>query len=113
MKTIDHTLYLEFSELAECGVSENTIWKASERKSPSWNIIQHPDDRRKILIGFEMLRQDYKEKVIARYGNPYEYVAKGPIRNMVLGDLEAEKFFLAYRYDGDKKLPEERIRQYT
>lgn len=113
MKFVDQSLYLELPELTDCGISTNTIWKASERKSASWDIITHPDDGRKILIGFEKLRQDYKEKVIARYGNPYEYIAKGPIRNMVVPDMAAELFYLSYRYDGDKKLPEERVRQYT
>lgn len=113
MKFLDQTLYLEFSELIDCGISENTVKKASERKSPSWDIIAHPDDGRKRLIGFEKLREDYKVKVTARYGNPYEYFAKTPIRQMVIHDLEAEKFYLGYRYDGDKKLPEERVRQYT
>ena len=113
MKIVDHSLYLELPELTDCGISTNTIWKASERKSASWDIITHPDDGRKILIGYEKLRQDYKEKVIARYGNPYEFVAKGPIRNMVVPDMAAEVFFLSYRYDGDKKLPEDRVRKYT
>lgn len=113
MKFVDTTLYLELSELTDCGISQNTIMTASSRKSAAWEIISHPDDGRKILIGFEKLRDDYKAKVMARYGNPYEYVAKGPIRNMISRDLEAEKFYLSYRYDGEKKLPDERVRQYT
>jgi len=113
MKIVDQQLYLELAELTDCGISVNTVWKASERKSSSWDIIEHPDDGRKILVGFEKLREDYKIKVQARYGNPYEYVAQAPIRNMLMRDLEAEKFFLSYRYDQEKKLPEERVRQYT
>lgn len=113
MKIIDQNLYLEVSELTDCGISQHTVWKASERKSSSWNIITHPDNGLKILVGFEALREDYKVKVTARYGNPYEYVAKSPIRNMVTHDPEAEKFYLGYRYDGDKKLPEERVGHYT
>src|ERR1700754_4477176 len=90
MKLLTNKIYLEVSELSDCGISINTIKKASERKSSSWEIMDHPDDGRKILVGYDNLRQDYKEKVIARYGNPYEFVAKGPIRNMVVADMAAE-----------------------
>lgn len=113
MKFVDNCLYLDLAELTDCGISENTIQTASSRKSASWDIIPHPEDGRKILIGFEKLREDYKAKVFARYGNPYDYFAKAPIRSMIVRDLEAEKFFLQYRYDGEKKLPDERVRQYT
>jgi len=113
MKLLTNKLYLELIELVECGISGNTVWKASERKSVSWDIIQHPDDGRKILVGYDQLKEEYKIKVRARYGDPYNYVAKAPIYQMIVSNLEAEQFFLSYRYEGNKMLPEERVRQYT
>ncbi|KAA2245522.1 hypothetical protein F0L74_06065 [Chitinophaga agrisoli] len=102
MKLIDNILYMELPELVECGIKENTIWHASSRKSPSWQIIDDPADRRKVLIGYEKLKDQYKDMVIARYGNPYEHMAKQPIRDMVTKDLKAEAVFLAYRYGPNK-----------
>lgn len=112
MKLIDTILYLEFPELVNCGVSENTIWTAKKRKSPSWCFIDDPEDKRKVLIQYEKLKEDYKTKVIARFGNPYEYMAKMPIRNLVKWDDKAEEFYLAYRYDG-KPLSVEHVKKYT
>ncbi|SEW02268.1 hypothetical protein SAMN05428988_1346 [Chitinophaga sp. YR573] len=113
MKLIDNILYLEFSELVICGVSENTLWKAKERNSSSWHMINDPADKRRVLIGYEKLKDAYKELVKARFGNPHEYIAKEPIRKMVTRDQEAERFFLAHRYGDNKSLPVEHVKKYT
>lgn len=113
MKLIDNILYLEFAEMVECGVSENTLFKAKQRNSPSWSIINDPDDKRKVLIEYEKLKDDYKRKVEARFGNPYEYVAKLPIRKLVKWDDKAEEFYLAYRYAENKPLPIEHVKKYA
>lgn len=113
MKLIENTLYLEFAELVDCGISSNTILHAKRRKSPSWGFIDHPEDRRKILIEYEKLKEDYKRKVEARFGNPYEYVAKMPIRQLVKWDDKAEEFYLSYRYDENKPLPIEHVKKYA
>ena len=113
MKLIDSRLYLEFNDAIACGIKENTLNKASQRKSPSWCFIDDPADKRKVLIDFEMMMPQYKELVKARFGNPYEYLVKEPIRKMVTKDLEAEKFFLSYKYDDNKSLPIETINNYT
>lgn len=114
MKLIDSKLYLEWGEMVECGCSENTLKKANQRNSNSWEFLQDPDDRRKVLIGYDNLRKEYKDKVQARFGkNPYDYMAKQPIRNLVKYDEKAENFYLAYRYDGEKTLSPEHVRKYT
>jgi len=113
MKLIENVLYIEFAELIECGVSSNTILAAKKRKSPSWNFIDDPHDKRKVLIEFEKLKDEYKKKVEARFGSPYEYMAKMPIRNMVKWDDKAEEFYLAYRYGENRPLPIEHVKKYT
>lgn len=111
MKIINDTLYLEFSEMIEAGVSENTIRSAKLRNA--WSFIPDPQDKRKVLIDYEALRLNYKKQVQERYGDPYDYVAKTPIRNMVKPDFKAEEFYLQYRYDDNKALPVEHRKKYT
>src|SRR5690348_16453674 len=105
MKIIDGILFLEFNEAVDSGISESSISKASYRNSPSWHIIDDPDDKRKILIGYEKLSPHNKEKISNRFGSPYDYMAKQPIRRMMIMDIEAELFYRKYRYDVDKILP--------
>ncbi|HCN82507.1 MAG TPA: hypothetical protein DIT07_02650 [Sphingobacteriaceae bacterium] len=113
MKIIAEKLYLEFSEMVQAGVQENTIRLAKHRNSSSWNIIDDPADKRKVLIEYEALRLNYKKDVQARYGDPYDYVAKDPIRKLVKPDFKAEEFFLQYRYDDNKVLPIDHRKKYT
>lgn len=112
MKIIDNKLFIEWSEMIEAGIKEDTLKKSSYRKSPSWHFIKDPQDNRKVLIGYEELRDSYKEKINRLFGNPYDYLAKAPIRKLVTTDFEAEQFFHQYRYDGDKFLPVEHRKKY-
>ncbi len=113
MKLIDNILYLEFTELVDCGVNEEAIKKAKLRKSASWLFLNDPEDNRRVLIGYEKLGTSYKDKVNARFGNPYHFVACQPIKNMVKWDEQAQQFFLDYRYDENKCLPKEHVDKYT
>jgi hypothetical protein len=113
MRNIDNTLFLEWREGVECGFSENTLKNAKLRNSPSWHFMNDPDDKRRVLIGYEKLNEENKKKVIARFGNPYDFMARQPIRDLVKFDHEAEKFYLDYKYDGSKKLSSEHVEKYT
>lgn len=111
MKIIEDKLFLEFSEMIEAGVSDNTVRSAKLRNA--WSFINDPSDKRKVLIEFEALRVNYKKLIQDRYGDPYDYVAKDPIRKLVKPDFKAEEFYLQYRYDNDKVLPIEHRKKYT
>lgn len=113
MKLIDNKLFIEFAEMVDCGVSEKYLRKAKSTGIKCWTFIDDPADKRKVLIEFESLKDEYKTKVAARFGNPHEYMAKMPIRNLVKWDHKAEEFFLAYRYDSNKSLPIEHVKKYT
>ena len=80
MKLIENKLYIEFSELVDCGFPIGTVKSAQFRNSNSWKFIDDPDDKRKVLSEYESMKPTYKEKVIAKYGNPYEYLAKVQIK---------------------------------
>jgi len=113
MKIINNILYITIPEMVECGVSENYLSKAKSIGAKCWSFISDPDDKRKVLIEFEKLKDEYKTRLEARFGSPYEYMAKMPIRNLVKWDNSAEEFFLRYRYDENKPLPIEHVKKYT
>jgi hypothetical protein len=117
MKLIDKKVYIEFNEMVDCGFSDNYLRKAKSVGTKSFSFIDDPDDKRKVLIAFEPLKDDYKKKIEARLGNPYQVIAKQPIRNLIKHDDQAEIFFLAYRYTGTdnqpKPLPIEHVQKYT
>lgn len=114
MKLVDSILYIEFNEAVQAGLStENYLRKAKSVGSSSFKFINDPADKRKVLIQFETLKQEHKALIEKRYGNPYEQIAKEPIKKMVLKDQKAEEFYLAYRYDETKMLPIEAVHQYT
>lgn len=99
--------------MLSCGVLEDTIKQAKSRQYASWSFIDDPVDKRRVLIEYEKLSKSYKEKVHNRYGNPYNYVAKQPIKERVQWDARAEAFYLAYRFDKTKSLPLEHVDKYT
>jgi hypothetical protein len=50
-----------------------------------------------VLIEYESIPDIYKNLVQAKYGNPYEYVAKQPIRDLIKPDPKAIEFFERHR----------------
>jgi hypothetical protein len=114
MKIIDSVLYITFEEAIEAGLStKNYLTKAKSTGTGSFSFIDDPSDKRKVLIEFESMKPEAKAKVEKRYGNPYDIVAKGPIRGMVQKDSKAEEFFLSYRYEESKMLPIDKVNQYV
>lgn len=122
MKLIDSKLYIEFAEMAACIVEatgksrekvEIYLRKAKSTGTKCWAFIDDPADRRRVLVCYETLKDEYKAMVQAKYGSPYDHMAKEPIRLLVKPDHKAEEFFLSYRYDSDKFLPTEHVNKYT
>ena len=115
MKLIDGKLYLTITEAVECGIaSENYIRKAKSDGVKCWDLIDDPADKRRVLVGYDELNDDRKGKVEKRYGNPYDMVARNPIKAMVVNDRKANEYYMGYRYDnGLKSLPINRVYQYT
>jgi hypothetical protein len=46
--------------------------KAKSTGTKCWSFINDPDDRRRVLIKYEDLKEDYKKMVKELFGNPYE-----------------------------------------
>lgn len=112
MKLIDGKLYMEFSEMVECGASANYMRKAKSKGTKSWDFMNDPDDNRKVLIGYEALTDKYKETIHLRYGNPYDYVVRQPILNLVEQDGQAHAVYMKYK-TGEKFLDKRTVNQYT
>jgi hypothetical protein len=121
LKTIDGTLYIEFQEMVDCMMLqgnkerinvEQYLRKAKSTGTKCWEFIADPKDRRKVLVNYEALKDCYKELIQKKFGNPYDYTARQPIKALVQKDFEAEKFFIQYSFDGAKRLPSEHINKY-
>jgi hypothetical protein len=122
MKLVDNTIYIEWAEALVAGLSANTLKNAKLRNSPSWGFLDDPDDKRKVLICFDKLKEDNKAKIVAKFGEPKKYLMLAPIRNLVKYDDKAEAFYLDYRYsltptlskgEGAKALSREHVDKYT
>ncbi len=122
MKLIDNILYLEFAEMVKA-MSSNTgkaaekveiyLRKAKSTGTKCWSFMDDPADRRRVLIKFETLKDEYQAMVRETFGNPYDHIAREPIKAMVKPDHKAEEFYLSYTYDEGKSLPDEHVSKYS
>jgi hypothetical protein len=113
LKIVDKILYIEFSDFLLAGWKEDTIKKNNFRNGEFWMMIENPADKRRPLVKFSELRPKDKEKLTAHFGNPYEYIAKAPIKKLVVTDAKAETFYTHYKFDGNKSLPLDHIKNYV
>jgi hypothetical protein len=105
LKFIDNILYIEFQEMESLSIPSRTM--------RHWDNIKDPSDRRRVLIQYETLKDKYKQLIIARYGNPYEYMACLVIKQYLIKDTEAYKYFSEYVLSDGKGLPVTYIERYT
>lgn len=66
-----------------------------------------------VLIEFETMPDMYKELVRSRFGDPYEYMAKEPIRELIRPDAKAIEYFERYRLPDGRSLKDEHRIQYA
>lgn len=113
MKLVDNILYIEFADFIAAGWKEAAVFNANLRNGQYWQMIKDPSDKRKPLVQYDTLRKNHQEKLVAQFGNPYEYISKEPIKKLIIPDIKAELFFKDYRYDDNKVLPFEHQCRYT
>lgn len=117
----DSKLYIEFADFISAGWPENTVRVNNTRGGSRWVVIKNPSDRRKPMVQYDTLSDQNKEKLHhwlrklngcdhaasekCECGNPYTYVAKQPIRDMIKKDHKAETFYTQYRYTASNNLP--------
>lgn len=122
MKLIDGKIHIEFDEMvsAICRAEnkpvekiEKYLWNANNKKNRSLPFIKDELDKRRVLYIYEELSKHFRDIVYQCYGDPYEYIARQPIKRLVEKDLEAHSFFLAYRYNNNCSLSSEHVEAYT
>jgi hypothetical protein len=109
-----HGLCVTFKFMIDCGVSENTLWRASLRGSKSWPIIDHPEHGKKKLIIWTKLKFEYQSLGLRLLNNidPLEYIKFQPIKDLVQPDHTAREFFINYKFADHKCLPLEYQKKY-
>ena len=98
MKFINDILYMEFSEVVECGVDASTLIKGKQRSANIWRFIDDPLDKRKVLIDYEHMKAVYKKLVTDHFGNPYDRMARMPILKLVELDAKAHEHYRKHTY---------------
>lgn len=113
MKFVNEKLCIAYQEAIDAGISENTLKSAKQRATSSHWFVEDPSDKRRVLLVWENLKDEYKEKIQAKWGDPYKRMAIQPIRELVKYDHKAEQFYLDYKYDEGKVLSTEHVKKYT
>lgn len=109
---IEGVLYVTEKGLTESGLSVNYYRKEKSKGNKRLQFRNHPDDLRFNLVAYETLSEAHKERIIDRYKNPYDFVARDPILRMISQSIAARQFLLDYQFNG-KKLSLRRVNQYT
>lgn len=114
MKLLNGKIYITFRQAVDGGLwADKYLRKAKSTGSKSIVFLDDPADNRKVLIEWDCLNEEKKRQFELRFGNPADYLAKEPIRKMVIRDLAAHKFYSEYRYDNCKMLPIDKVEEYT
>ncbi len=109
MKFVDNILYIEFQEAVDAGVSTDTLKDARKSGYASWNFIDDPVDRRKVLIQYDTLKPKYQALIVEKFGNPYVYAGQKTVKSALEADHEALKTLLTYRFENGKALKDAEI----
>jgi hypothetical protein len=98
----DKTLCLTYDEFV--GIFGGETYKSDKKRG---NITVHGlgGNGRKVFIEYETLKDNRKAEVKKKYGNPYEYLAKQPVLDLIETDHEAHKYYQDYTLPNGLKLP--------
>lgn len=99
----DKILVLTYGELVP-GIMTESNYKYHKTQG---NFTFHGlgGNGRKVFIEYETLPTKYKDAVKKKYGNPYEYLAKQPILDLIDWDYKAHTFYQDYVLPNGSKLP--------
>ncbi len=110
---IDNTVFVFELGIVEAGLSAKYYRKEKSIGNQRLQFISHPKNGNYSLVSYDSMSEAHQDKIKARFGDPYEFMAKQPIRNLVKEDAMAEKFYMDYRYADNKYLPIEHRNRYT
>lgn len=86
---------------------------ASLRKRGQIKVHGKGGNGNQVLVEYEELPPAYKILVQNRFGDPYEYMAKDPLRSLIKPDAEAISFFENYKLPNGKALKEKHRIEYA
>ena len=114
-KIIDNKLYVTTDGMLEAGYKANSLASLCSQGVKTLPFIKDPHNLSRTLFDYEFLGKKYKAGILARWPKPYEEMVMQPIRSLLKKDLNAEKYYLAYRIADDKMkiLPIAHVRKYT
>lgn len=98
----NNILCLTYDEFV--GLFNVETYKSDKKRG---NITVHGlgGNGRQVFIEFESLKPERKKVVKEKYGNPYEYLAKQPILDLIDWDYTAHRFYQDYVLPNGSKLP--------
>lgn len=105
MKYLNNILYIEFQEAILAGIPLGTLLSANYRGSDCWEIIQDPIDNRKRLIKFDILKDQHKNLIIGKFGDPYKYIASSIIKQHLTTPQADYEFLHSYLIPDGSNLP--------
>jgi hypothetical protein len=109
----DKKLYATTNALMAAGKTRSNIDNAVAQQSKAIAACKLLELGKSNYFKWDDMSNGWRESVEARFGNPYHFIGKQPILDMLVEDLEAAKFYLAYRYGNEKALSTKKIKQYT
>lgn len=105
MKYVNNILYLEFQDLLDSGISQFTIIGAKRDSSSGWNFSTDPHDRRKILVEYSSLKCQFKNIVVTKFGDPYQYLSSTIIKQHLSVTAADQDFIREYLIPDGNHLP--------
>ncbi len=113
MKLVNNTLYLEMTDLEQAGLNSKTFIEAKAKGRKYLRFIDDPADLRKSLVEYNCLKQADQAKIIERFGNPIEYLAQQPLRQLIKKDIKAERYYQEYTFENGSRLPIDHVNKYS
>lgn len=105
MKLHDKNVYIEYQEILIAGIPQGTIDAALARQSQSWSFITDPSDKRKVLIHYESLKDNYKSLIKAKFGCPYKFMAAQIIKQRLINKNEDTDLITNFKLPDGSNLP--------
>lgn len=75
------------------------------RKQGNIVVLGRGGNGSKILIEYESAIEEIKTRIKQVYGNPYDYMAKQPILDLIDWDYQAQTYYMSYVLPNGSKLP--------
>lgn len=109
---IDGILWVYMRAIKEAGLSVGYYQRLNSQGSDKTRL--HPKNKKVILVRYDAISEANQQKIIDRFGShPADFIARQPIRSMIIPTSAANQFFLSYRYADNKMLPIHRVKQYS